>query len=210
MLYGEESAINEYFREKQKSNPGYFVEVEIYAREQMAYIFWADQRMQDDYAVFGDSITFDTTYRTNRNCRPLALFVGFNNHHQGVILGACLMYDETIESYEWVFRTFLRCMRGKAPKTIFTDQDKAMAPALRSQMPDTFHALCTFHILQNAKRNLGVLFTPEFVRHLLFLFYQVDSQHDFDSAWNIMLRECFQDGGVTGHQWLEYIVKFHT
>ncbi|CAN0883831.1 Protein FAR1-RELATED SEQUENCE 5, partial [Linum grandiflorum] len=74
MLYGEESAINEYFREKQKSNPGYFVEVEIDAREQMANIFWADQRMQDDYAVFGDSITFDTTYRTNRNCRPLALF----------------------------------------------------------------------------------------------------------------------------------------
>ncbi|CAN0876392.1 Protein FAR1-RELATED SEQUENCE 9 [Linum grandiflorum] len=62
--------------------------------------------MQDGYVVFGDSITFDTTYRTNRNYRPLALFVGFNNHHQGVILGACLMYDETIESFEWVFRTF--------------------------------------------------------------------------------------------------------
>ncbi|CAN0876393.1 Protein FAR-RED IMPAIRED RESPONSE 1 [Linum grandiflorum] len=106
MLYGEESAINEYFREKRKFNPGYFVKVEIDAREQMANIFWADQRMQDGYVVFGDSITFDTTYRTNRNYRPLALFVGFNNHHQGVILGACLMYDETIESFEWVFRTF--------------------------------------------------------------------------------------------------------
>ncbi|CAN0872203.1 Protein FAR-RED IMPAIRED RESPONSE 1 [Linum grandiflorum] len=120
------------------------------------------------------------------------------------------MYDKTIKSFEWVFRTFLRCMGGKAPKTIFTDQDKAMAPALRSQMPNTLHALCTFHILQNAKRNLGVLFTPEFVRHLLFLFYQVDSQQNFDSAWNIMLRECFPYGGVTGHQWLEYIVKFRT
>ncbi|CAN0907552.1 Protein FAR1-RELATED SEQUENCE 5 [Linum grandiflorum] len=66
MLYGEETAINEYFREKQKYNPGYFVEVEIDSEEKMANIFWADQRMQDDYACFGDSITFDTTYRTEQ------------------------------------------------------------------------------------------------------------------------------------------------
>ncbi|CAN0885213.1 Protein FAR-RED IMPAIRED RESPONSE 1 [Linum grandiflorum] len=101
-------------------------------------------------------------------------------------------------------------MGGKAPKTIFTNQDKAMVPPLRSQMLDTFQVLHTFHILQNAKRNLTVLFTHGFVRHLLFLFYQVDSEQDFDSAWNIMLSECFPDGGVTDHQWLEYFVKFLT
>ncbi|CAN0839663.1 Protein FAR-RED IMPAIRED RESPONSE 1 [Linum grandiflorum] len=96
-------------------------------------------------------------------------------------------------------------MGGKAPKTIFTDQDRAMAPALKSEMPDTYHALCTFHILQNAKRNLSALFTKEFVKRLLYLFYNVDSEADFDHAWNLLIKECFPSGGRTGHKWLQYI-----
>ncbi|CAN0893439.1 Protein FAR1-RELATED SEQUENCE 5 [Linum grandiflorum] len=75
MLYGEETAINEYFREKQKYNADYFVEVEIDSEEKMTNIFWADQRMQYDYACFGDSITFYTTCRTNRHCRPLGVLM---------------------------------------------------------------------------------------------------------------------------------------
>ncbi|CAN1168679.1 Protein FAR1-RELATED SEQUENCE 5 [Linum perenne] len=71
MMYGEETAINEYFRGKKEYGLGFYYNVEVDAREDMANIFWADQQMQDDYAAFGDSITFDTTYRTNRNCRPL-------------------------------------------------------------------------------------------------------------------------------------------
>ncbi|CAN1149552.1 Protein FAR1-RELATED SEQUENCE 5 [Linum perenne] len=120
MMYDEETAINEYFRGKKEYGPGFYYNVEVDAREDMTNIFWADQQMQDDYAAFGDSITFDTTYRTNRNCRPLALFVGFNHHHQGVVFGACLMFDEMIESFQWLFRTFLHYMQ-RAPDTIFTD-----------------------------------------------------------------------------------------
>ncbi|CAN1182450.1 Protein FAR1-RELATED SEQUENCE 9, partial [Linum perenne] len=60
-----------------------------------------------DYACIGDSITFDTTYRTNKNYTSLALFVGFNNHHQSVVFGTCLMYDETIESLQWIFSIFI-------------------------------------------------------------------------------------------------------
>ncbi|CAN1168117.1 hypothetical protein LINPERHAP2_LOCUS27645, partial [Linum perenne] len=52
------------------------------------------------------------------------------------------MFDETIESFQWLFRTFLHCMQ-RAPDTIFTDQDAAMAAALKTEMPDTFHGLCT-------------------------------------------------------------------
>ncbi|CAN1849957.1 Protein FAR-RED IMPAIRED RESPONSE 1, partial [Linum perenne] len=151
--------------------------------------------MQDDYAAFGDSITFDTTYRTNRNCRPLALFVGFNHHHQGDVFGACLMFDETIESFQWLFRTFLHCIQ-RAPDTIFTDQDAAMAAALKKEMPDTFHGLCTFHILQIARRNLGS--SQDFVLNLLMLFYNIDTESDFDCAWKMMIKEFFPNGGEWG------------
>ncbi|CAN0885691.1 Protein FAR1-RELATED SEQUENCE 5 [Linum grandiflorum] len=151
MICGEATAITEYFRDKSRLCPGFWYEVEVDAEENIANIFWADQRMRDDYAWFSDSITFDTIYRTKKHYRPLVLFVGFNNHHQGVVFGAALLYDETISSFVWLFNAFLRCMHNKAPYTMFTDQDPAMANAIHQALPKTYHTLYTFHIMQNAR-----------------------------------------------------------
>ncbi|CAN1240484.1 Protein FAR1-RELATED SEQUENCE 7, partial [Linum grandiflorum] len=139
---------------------------------------------------------------------PTALFVGFNNHHQGVVFGVALLYDKTIPSFVWLFREFLRCMHNKAPTTIFTDQDAAMANAIHQALPKTFHALCTFHIIQNARLNLGAaLCTQEFVKRLLFLFYDVDSVEEFDEVWASMMQEFFPFYGEVGHPWCQKIVK---
>jgi len=96
-----------------------------------------------DYKLFGDVVSFDTTYRTNKEYRPLAMFVGFNHHREVVIFGAALLYDETIESFEWLFETFFEAMSGKKPNTIFTDQDPAMEKVISLVMPNTYHRLCT-------------------------------------------------------------------
>ncbi|CAN1187134.1 Protein FAR1-RELATED SEQUENCE 7 [Linum perenne] len=121
------------------------------------------------------------------------------------------MYDETAESFQWLFHTFLRCMKGKKPETIFTDQDAAMAVAIREEMPDIFHGLCTFHILQNARRNLGTsLFNQELVRRLLLLFYNVDSEADFNCVWTHMIKDCFPGYGLEVHSRCAYILRFHT
>ena len=47
-----------------------------------------------------------------------------------MIFGVALLYGETSESFEWLFKTFLYAMSGKRPTTIFTDQDPAMAKAI--------------------------------------------------------------------------------
>lgn len=44
--------------------------------EQITNVFWADAKMLIDYESFGDVISVDTTYCTNRAHRPLALFSG--------------------------------------------------------------------------------------------------------------------------------------
>ena len=62
-------------------------------------IFWADARMIIDYNYFRDVITFDTTYSTNRDARPLGVFLRLNHHRETVIFGATLLDDETIESF---------------------------------------------------------------------------------------------------------------
>ena len=82
-------------------------------------------------------MTFDTTYGTNKEVRPLGVFIGFNHHRGVVIFGAALLYDETAKSFKWLFENFLDAHGGKKPQTIFTDQDAAMAKALTKVMPNT-------------------------------------------------------------------------
>jgi hypothetical protein len=56
-------------------------------------MFWVDAKMLIDYAQFDDVISFDTTFGTNRELRPLVVFVGFNLLEKSGIWRA-LMYDE--------------------------------------------------------------------------------------------------------------------
>ena len=72
-----------------------------------------------DYSHFGDVITFDTTYRTNRDARQLGVFLGLNHHRRTVVFGAALLYDETIKSCVRLFETFLEAISKKKLITIF-------------------------------------------------------------------------------------------
>jgi zinc finger SWIM domain-containing protein 3 len=87
--------------------------------------------MLTDYAYFGDVVSFDTTFGTNRESRPFDEFVGFKHFRETVVFGAILLYDETFESFKWLFETFLKAHIGKQPKTIFTDQDTAMGKTVK-------------------------------------------------------------------------------
>ncbi|CAI0550878.1 unnamed protein product, partial [Linum tenue] len=115
MSRGEATFLMDYFQDQKEKYPGFFYAVEVDCEEKVANIFWADSRMREDYALFGDSVSFDTTFRTNKHFRPLGMFVGFNHHRQTCVFGACLLYDETTPSFEWLFEAFSRCMKRKLP-----------------------------------------------------------------------------------------------
>ncbi|XP_068319758.1 protein FAR1-RELATED SEQUENCE 5-like [Pyrus communis] len=53
---------------------------------------------------------------------------------------------------------YFQSMSNKAPKTIFTDQDAAMMNAIPHVMPDTYHRLCLWHMMQNALKNVNCIF----------------------------------------------------
>jgi zinc finger SWIM domain-containing protein 3 len=108
-----------------------------------------------DYAHCGDVITFDTTFKTNKDCRPLGVFIGFNQFRKMVVFGAALLYDETRSSFKWLFETFLEAHKHKHPRTIYTDQNMAMKNAISMVFPDSWHGLCTFYIMQNDVKHLA-------------------------------------------------------
>ncbi|TXG66772.1 hypothetical protein EZV62_008047 [Acer yangbiense] len=85
------------------------------------------------YSHFGDVVCFDTTYKKNQEGRPFGMFLKVNHHKQTTIFGVALLYDETVETFMWLFETFITAISGKKPKTILMDQDAAMAKALTTE-----------------------------------------------------------------------------
>ncbi|KAL7264339.1 hypothetical protein ACSBR1_002314 [Camellia fascicularis] len=113
--YGEARSLLRYFQQQVIENPYFYYIVQLDA----------DHQMVTDYGLFGDAVSFDITFQTNKEYCLLALFSGFNLFRMTVIF----------ESFEWLFETFLDAMSGKKPISFFTDQDQAMAKAISEIMP---------------------------------------------------------------------------
>jgi hypothetical protein len=108
-----------------------------------------------DYKCFGDVVSFDTTFQTNKFKMPFAPILGTNHHKQTIIFGCALIFNGTIPSFVWLFESFLKAMSGKHPSTVFTDQDAAMATTIAHLFPNTAHRLCLWHIGQNVVKHLS-------------------------------------------------------
>lgn len=80
-------------------------------------MFWNDKRSRDAYPCFCDVISFDTTYLINKYIMPFASFVRLNHHSSSILLIVGFLVDETIETYVWLFNTWLKCMDDLAPKS---------------------------------------------------------------------------------------------
>ncbi|XP_071729461.1 protein FAR1-RELATED SEQUENCE 5-like [Rutidosis leptorrhynchoides] len=186
LKYGEAGTLLMYFQQQSLDNPSFFYATQLDSEEQITNIFWDDARMFMDYSYV---VTFDTTYKTNNQYRPLGVFIGFN-HYKGItVFGGSLLYDETIKSFEWLFRAFLEVHNNKKPINVFTDQDQAMASALVNVMANVHHGLCTSHIMQNAIMHVGNIVKDD--RRLLKDFkkcmYQYDDQQKFEKKWETII-----------------------
>ncbi|CAN0904531.1 Protein FAR1-RELATED SEQUENCE 5, partial [Linum grandiflorum] len=99
-------------------------------------------------------------------------------------------------------------MHGKHPKSIFSDQCPAIGAGIRSIFPQTFHGLCSFHIRENAAKNLGLeLAAKVFENGFTKAMYNVYTVDQFLMTWNIMIATTFPGKGPGGHPWLERILK---
>jgi MULE transposase domain len=69
-----------YFQKKQEEDVEFFYAINTDDNGAVRAIFWVDGKARRAYLEFGDVVTFDTTYNTNRYNMPLAPFIGCNHH----------------------------------------------------------------------------------------------------------------------------------
>jgi hypothetical protein len=140
---------------KKEVNPAFFYEFQVNEEGRLVRVFWVDALSRKNYSVFGDVISVDATYTTNQYNMKFVPFTGVNHHLQSVFLGASFLANEKIESYVWLFETFLKAMGGVAPHLITTDEDASMKAAIAEILPDTAHRFCMWHIMDKVPEKVG-------------------------------------------------------
>ncbi|XP_022870889.1 protein FAR1-RELATED SEQUENCE 5-like [Olea europaea var. sylvestris] len=128
---GDAAAIQAYFSNMQVQCSRFYFSTDLDDESRLRNIFWTDNRCRQAYKEFGDVVTFDTTYLTNKYDMPFAPFVGINHHGQSTLLGCDLLSNEDTNNFVWLFRTWFQCMHGVAPHGIITDKDRAMQNAIQ-------------------------------------------------------------------------------
>ncbi|XP_074374818.1 protein FAR1-RELATED SEQUENCE 5-like [Apium graveolens] len=190
---------------KQAEDPNFTYAIQVDVEDLITNIILADARMKVYYDRFGDVVCFDTTYHKNKESRLFAIFIGVNHHKQTIIFGGAMLYDETIETFEWLFDTFSRTMSGKKPSTILTDQDAAMDKALSTQWPETKHRHCVWHMYQNEAKHLSSIFDKfkSFVKEFSSCVYDHDEVFEFTRAWDDMLEKY----NLKDNEWLKNLYE---
>ncbi|XP_038707340.1 protein FAR-RED IMPAIRED RESPONSE 1-like [Tripterygium wilfordii] len=201
---GDAKALQSYFDKMQSKNEGFYSLIDWDQEGRMKSVFWADPRSRAACHEFGDVITFDTTYLTNKYDMPFAPFVGVNHHGQSILLGCGLLSNEDIDSFIWLFRTWLSCMHGVAPKGIVTDQDKAMKSAIEIVFPGIRHRWCLWHILKKVPEKLGSLKDCNRITYLIGdAVFDSQSIEQFESSWKLMVESFRLEANV----WLSLLYE---
>ncbi|CAN6181097.1 unnamed protein product [Urochloa humidicola] len=140
---------------KALANPAFYFDYVIDEKGRLVHAFWADATCRKNYSHFGDLVSFDSTYSTNEYNMIFTPFTGVNHHKANVLFGAALLSNEKIESYTWLFKTFLNAMGGVEPAVIITDEDASMKVAIQNVFLRSIHRLCMWHILRKVPDKIG-------------------------------------------------------
>ena len=88
------------FENRKEMTHGFTYNIERDAEKKITHIFWANGTFRSAYKIFGDVVTFDTTYKTNCYGLIFGAFVGCNHHGQTTLFGCGFLPNERAESFE--------------------------------------------------------------------------------------------------------------
>ncbi|PHT29393.1 Protein FAR1-RELATED SEQUENCE 4 [Capsicum baccatum] len=182
---GDAQILLELFVHMQEENPRFFYAVDLNEEHRLRNVVWVDAKGIDSYSKFGDVVSFDTTYFTNKYKIPLVLFIGANHHVQPTLLGCALIADETVHTLIWLMRTWCLAMGGRGPRILLSDQNDNVKAAVGAVLPDTQLYFSLWSILEKIPRCLDYLS----MWHELFMakfskcIYKSWTEEQFEHRW---------------------------
>ncbi|GLT29232.1 hypothetical protein SLA2020_041110 [Shorea laevis] len=202
-LEGDIQLLLDYLRQMHSESPNFFYAVQGEEDQSTSNVFWADAKARMNYTYFGDTVTFDTTYRSNRYRLPFAPFTGVNHHGQPVLFGCAFLINESEASFVWLFSTWLMAMSGHPPVSITTDHDPVIRSAIMQVFPDTRHRFCKWHIFKKCQEKLSHVFLkhPTFEADFHKCVNLPESIEEFESCW-LSLLDRYE---LRDHEWLQMI-----
>ncbi|XP_073118902.1 protein FAR1-RELATED SEQUENCE 9-like [Henckelia pumila] len=205
MKEGDAAQLLYYFQRQHFINPAFFYLVQLDVEDKITNIFWADDNMIIDYGLFGDVVCLDTSSIRNKDSRPFVLFVGLNHHRQVVVFGAALLYDDTVDTFKWLFQTFVETMSGKKPKFILSDQDATIVQAIHALLPETNHFICAWQMYLIALKHLRHLISDHdsFATDFRNCILSHEQEDEFIQAWDSMLEK----HGLHQNSWLKWMFR---
>ncbi|XP_019425161.1 PREDICTED: protein FAR1-RELATED SEQUENCE 4-like [Lupinus angustifolius] len=197
---GDSEALQNYLMRMQEKDSKFFYAIDWDDFFRVRNVFWADGRSRATYESFGDVVTVDTTYLSDRYKVPLATFVGVNHHGQSVLFGCGLLSCEDSESFTWLFQSWLRCMSGVPPQGIITDQCEAVQKAIEAVFPSTRHRWCLSCVMKKLPHKLHGYDKYKSIRdHLQNVVYDTLTTNEFERNW----KKIMEDFSLEDNKWLK-------
>lgn len=183
----------------------FFYAIQCDEDDRATNFFWVDSRSRTVYQYFGDLITFDTTYRTNKYEMPFAPFTRVNHHFQSIQFGCAILQDETETTFLWLFETWLEAMGGRHPLCIITDQDLAMKGAIAKVFPNIRYRLCIWHIMKRFGEKLSHVYFKKSnfkigMKKCIWSTYKIE---DFEEQWKKLIEE----NELEQNEWLQQLYE---
>ncbi|KAI9191162.1 hypothetical protein LWI28_004521 [Acer negundo] len=201
---GDAHAVYNFFCRMKLTNPNFFYLMDLDDDGRLRNVFWADAWSRAACGFFCDTIAIDSTCLVNKYETPLISFVGVNHHGQHVLLGCGFIGHESVESFVWIFRSWLNCMQGPPPQVIITDQCKTLKSAVSEVFPKARHCYCMWYIMQRVPEKLGGLKGYETIKGLLNkAVYNSLKIAEFEMAWADIIKQ----HGLEGNKWLQMLYE---
>ncbi|XP_057790461.1 protein FAR1-RELATED SEQUENCE 5-like [Salvia miltiorrhiza] len=129
----------ETFKDRKELCDGFQYFYDVDEEKQLRRLIWTDKQAVINFKNFGQAVSFDATYNTNRYKMIFTPFTGRDNHGKCVSFGAAIISHEDMDSYAWVLSKFTECV-GNAPRVFMTDQDPGLKKAVALVWPETHHS----------------------------------------------------------------------
>ncbi|KAK9750136.1 hypothetical protein RND81_02G175800 [Saponaria officinalis] len=197
--------IKNFMRKKEMCKTFYF-NFQVDDDNKLCRVFWADTINIKNYLLFGDTMSIDSTYRTNKYNMVFLPFTRVDHHKRCVNFGVDLLAHEDIDSFEWLFNSFLEAMEGHQPKVIITDQDPAMKTAIAEIFTEASHRLCIWHIMKKMREKINAYLwqDEDFKKRINSCVWSNNlDANEFEEAWsNIMI-----DYDLIDHPWFTLLFE---